>query len=211
MNPNSFVTAHSDLVYNTLVKYHITNPLRIAHFLAQIHHETGGFKHFAENLNYTPAGLLKTFAGRITPAQAQLYGRIATQKANTKAIANLVYGGAWGKINLGNTKTGDGYNYRGRGLLQLTGKANYEAYKKASSWDVVAYPEWVSNLAIGLDVAGWFWSKSNLNRLADADDILGITKKVNGGQKGIKERKQLLAWYKSQNISIDALKKKEVN
>jgi putative chitinase len=209
MNPNSFVTENADLFYKTMVKYNITTPLRIAHFLAQIHHESGGFTHFAENLNYAPVGLLHTFAGRINPAQAQLYGRTATQKANAKAIANLVYGGAWGKINLGNTKEGDGYNYRGRGLLQLTGRANYQAYKTVSGWDVVAYPDWVLNLAIGLDVAGWFWSKGNLNRFADANDIASITKKINGGQKGLAQRKQLFALYQSLNISLDALKKKE--
>jgi putative chitinase len=203
-----FIATNSTLFLNTFVRQGIVTPLRIAHFLTQVHNETGGFVRFRENLNYTPEGLLKTFKGRITTAQANQYGRTGTHKANQEAIANIVYGGSWGKINLGNTQKGDGWKYRGRGLLQLTGRANYEAYKSYSGIDVVANPELVATLRIGLDVAGWFWNKKGINQAADKNDITGVTKKVNGGNIGLSKRTILLQFYKKQNITLDTLKKK---
>ena len=207
MNP--FVLTHANLFLSTLLKYSITTPLRLAHFLAQIHHESGGFTRFSENLNYTPAGLLDTFGGRITRQQANQYGRHNGYIAQQPNIANTVYGGAWGIVNLGNTQKGDGYKFRGRGLIQLTGRANYEAYKKYSGLDVVSNPDLVATLSVGLDVAGWFWLKNNINTLSDRNDIEGITKKINGGQKGLEKRKQYFQLYLSQNISLAYLKKKE--
>jgi putative chitinase len=209
MNP--FILTNSDLFYTVFTKYGIVTPLRMAHFLAQIHNETGGFIRFSENLNYSSAGLLETFPSRITVAEANLYGRNNLHKANAQAIANIVYGGNWGRINLGNIQKGDGYRFRGRGFLQLTGRANYEAYKKYSGLDVVSNPDLVSSLAVGLDVAGWFWSKRGVNGLADKNDIVAVTKKVNGGQIGITKRKQFLAFYLGQNMNIESLKKKPIS
>jgi putative chitinase len=209
MNP--FILTNSDLFFTVLSKYGIVTPLRMAHFLAQIHNETGGFVRFSENLNYSSTGLLETFGSRITLAQANLYGRNNFHRANPEAIANIVYGGTWGRINLGNTQKGDGYKYRGRGFLQLTGRVNYEAYKKYSGLDVVSNPDLVSTLAVGLDVAGWFWSQRGVNPLADKNDIVAVTKKVNGGQIGISKRKQFFAQYLAQNISLEGLKKKSLS
>jgi putative chitinase len=209
MNP--FILKNSDLFYTVFTKYGIVTPLRMAHFLAQIHNETGGFVRFSENLNYSSLGLLETFPSRITVPEANLYGRNNLHKANPEAIANIVYGGNWGRINLGNTQKGDGYKFRGRGFLQLTGRANYEAYKKYSGLDVVSNPDLVATFAVGLDVAGWFWSKRGVNGLADKNDIVAVTKKVNGGQIGISKRKQFLALYVSQNISLENLKKKPIS
>lgn len=205
----SYVIANSGLFRAVFVKYGMITPLRMAHFLAQIHNETGGFTTFSENLNYSVAGLTKTFgSSRITLEQASLYGRTATQKANPIAIANIVYGGAWGKKNLGNTQQGDGYRFRGRGFLQLTGRANYQAYKDYSGVDVITNPDLVATPSIGLDVAGWFWQRAKANALADKNDIIAITKKVNGGQIGLEKRKGFLAYYLGQNLTLELLKKK---
>ena len=100
-----------------MMDYGITAPLDQAMFIAQMGHESGGFTRLVENLNYAAENLVPTFGShRITPQQAAALGRTATQPANQKAIANLVYGGEWGKKNLGNQIAGDGWKYRGRGL-----------------------------------------------------------------------------------------------
>ncbi|WP_165767686.1 glycoside hydrolase family 19 protein [Flavobacterium aquatile] len=181
----------------------MNTPRRIAHFLAQIHEESGGFTRFTENLNYSPQGLIKTFGtNQISVAQANLYGRTAKHKANQEAIANIVYGGNWGKINLGNTQVGDGWRFRGRGLMQLTGRANYQAYKNYSRHDVIANPNLASRPDIAIDIAGWFWSvRFNLNPIADTNNINTITKKINGGLTNLQERVKQLNYY----ITIDTL------
>ncbi|MEN9928309.1 MAG: hypothetical protein RLZZ231_230, partial [Bacteroidota bacterium] len=137
-----FLLSNSTPLLRAFKKYAINTPKRIAHFLAQIHEETGGFVKLSENLNYSPAGLMKTFGtNQISPAQANQYGRMVNRKANQEAIANIVYGGEWGKKNLGNTQVGDGWRFRGRGLIQITGRANYQAYKNYSGFDVVSNPD----------------------------------------------------------------------
>jgi putative chitinase len=179
------------------VKYEINTDLRRAHFLAQIHHESEGLKSLIENLNYSSGGLLRTFSrSRISHYQANLYGRTFNQKANQEMIANIVYGGRFGKYNLGNTEFGDGWKYRGRGPLQCTGKANYQAYMNYSGIDVISNPELMSSIEVGLDFAGYFWSKNRLNKLADKNDIRGITKKINGGSNGLEDRIKLFNEYK---------------
>jgi putative chitinase len=107
--------------------YDITTPQRVAGFLSQIGHESGGLSSLQENLNYSVDAILKLFGRhRISEADARLYGRTATQKANQKALADILYGGEFGRKNLGNTEPGDGSRFIGRGLKQLTGRSNYK-------------------------------------------------------------------------------------
>lgn len=177
------------------LEYRIDTPLRQAHFIAQVGHESNSFNSLRENLNYSVDGLLKTFSrARISEADAKKYGRTDKQPANQEMIANIVYGGDWGLKNLGNSQDGDGWKYRGAGLIQLTGRANFVKANKALNFDLVNRPERVAedNLIAAL-AAGWFWEENGLNILADKDDVLAITKKVNGGTNGLDDRKQRLS------------------
>jgi putative chitinase len=198
-----FLMTNSITFLSIFKKYAINTPRRIAHFLAQVHEESGGYIKFNESLNYTPQGLIKTFGtNQISVAQANLYGRTTKQKANQEAIANIVYGGNWGKVNLGNTQLGDGWRFRGRGLIQLTGRANYQAYKDYSAHDVIANPDLASRPDIAIDIAGWFWSvRFKLNPIADKNNINSITKKINGGLTNLTERVKQLNYY----IAIDTM------
>ncbi|MGC4041988.1 MAG: glycoside hydrolase family 19 protein [Flavobacterium sp.] len=198
-----FLLANSITFLSAFKKYAINTPRRIAHFLAQLHEESGGFSKFTENLNYSPQGLIKTFGtNQISVAQANLYGRTANQKANQQAIANTVYGGIWGKTNLGNIQSGDGWRFRGRGLIQLTGRSNYQAYKNYSGHDVIANPDLATRPDIAIDIAGWFWSvRFKLNPIADKNNINSITEKINGGLTNLDERVKQLNYY----ISIDTM------
>lgn len=177
------------------LQYGIDTPLRQAHFIAQVAHESNGFKSLRENLNYSVDGLLKTFSRqRISEADARKYGRTDSQPANQQMIANTIYGGDWGRKNLGNIAEGDGWKYRGAGLIQLTGRANFTKVNQALNFDLVNRPERVAedNLIAAL-TAGYFWQDNNLNVLADKDDIETITKKINGGLNGLDDRKKRLA------------------
>lgn len=194
-----FILLNLSLFIAIFIKYAITTPLRIVHFLAQTHNETGGFKVFVENLNYSESGLLKTFPSYFTATSAKIYAR------KPAAIANRAYANRMGN---GNEASGDGWKYRGRGIIQLTGKSNYQAYKNYSGVDVVNRPELAARIDIALDIAGWYWKKNNINALADNDDVLAVTKRVNGGTIGLADRKKYLEYYKSQNLTLDSLKKK---
>lgn len=169
----------------------ITTPRREAHFLAQVGHESAGFTVVLENLNYKVEALLAKFSrSRISEADARKYGRIdGKQPANQEGIANCIYGGAWGATNLGNTQPGDGWKFRGRGLMQITGRANYAACGKALGIDLLASPELLEQPATAARAAAWFWTSRGLNALADADDIAGITRKINGGTNGLDDRR----------------------
>lgn len=176
------------------LEYSIDTPLRQAHFIAQVGHESNSFKSLRENLNYSVEGLLKTFSrSRISESDAKRYGRTDKQPADQEMIANIVYGGDWGLKNLGNMQAGDGWKYRGAGLIQLTGRANFVKANKALNFDLVNRPERVAedNLIAAL-AAGWFWEENGLNISADKDDVLAITKKINGGTNGLDDRKQRL-------------------
>lgn len=176
------------------LEYRIDTPLRQAHFIAQVGHESNSFKSLRENLNYSVDGLLKTFSrARISEADAKKYGRKDGQPANQEQIANSAYGGDWGLKNLGNSQAGDGWKFRGAGLIQLTGRANFIKANKALNFDLVNRPERVAedNLIAAL-AAGWFWEENGLNILADKDDVVAITKKINGGTNGLDDRKQRL-------------------
>lgn len=185
-----------------LAKNRITTPLRMAHFIAQLAHECGGFTILRESLNYSPEGLLATFGTtRVSKETAALLGRTSTQRANQIAIANAIYGGAWGKKNLGNELPNDGWTYRGGGMTQLTGRANYRRIGEAIGVDLEATPDLVCDPRYALEVPCVFWSSGGCNELADADDIRAVTKAINGGLIGLEDRK---AWLKKTKSVFNA-------
>lgn len=168
---------------DTASKFNINTPLRLAHFLAQCGHESGGFKVTSENLNYSAKGLMGIFKKYFPTAQlAESYQR------QPQKIANKVYAN---RMDNGSEASGDGFKFRGRGYIQLTGRANYTAFGKAINEDIANNPDLVSG-KYALLSAAWFWSKNGLNTLADngASDqvVTSITKRVNGGTIGLPDR-----------------------
>ena len=171
------------MIPDTAAKFGINTPLRLAHFLAQCGHESGGFRATQENLNYSAKGLNGIFKKYFpTEASAAAYAR------NPQKIANKVYGGRMGN---GLEASGDGYKFRGRGYIQLTGKDNYTAFGKAIGEDICANPDKVAS-TYALLSAAWFFSKNGLHKMADggATDavVTSITKRVNGGTIGLADR-----------------------
>lgn len=173
----------------TCKAFDITTPRRIAGFLSQIGHESAGFTSLTENLNYSVEALLSGFGRhRISESDARKVGRTSYQKANQEGIANLIYGGEWGRKNLGNTEPGDGWRFRGRGLKQLTGRDNYRRCGIALGEDFITDPDRLLQPVNAALSAGWFWESHGLNRLADIGDVKGMTKIINGGDKGLARR-----------------------
>lgn len=176
----------------TMKAYGITNPRRMAGFLSQISHESQQLSRLEENLNYSVDGLLKTFRRhRISEADARRYGRAPGQKADKVAIANLIYGGEFGKKNLGNIHPGDGALFIGRGLKQLTGRSNYTRCGMAIGEDLAGKPERLLMPVNAALSAGWYWDVNHLNEVADRGDIRTLTRVINGGANGLKERTAL--------------------
>ena len=171
-----------------LAEHGIDTPLRVAHFLAQVLHESGKMKFVKENLNYSPKGLLSTFSKYFTTAQAAAYAR-KPEKIGSRVYAN--------RMGNGPEASGEGYRYRGRGLIQLTGKSNYRKFSKWIGDDVVSNPERVATkYAVHSAVFYWMtrsYKGSPLNALADRDDVFLLTKAINGGTNGLDDRKDLLA------------------
>lgn len=168
---------------DTAAKFQINTPLRLAHFLAQCGHESGGFRATQENLNYSAKGLNGIFKKYFpTEAAAKAYER---QPAK---IASKVYGGRMGN---GPESTQEGYKFRGRGYIQLTGKENYTAFGKAINEDILSNPDKVAS-SYALLSAAWFFNKNGLHKMADggATDavVTSITKRVNGGTIGLPDR-----------------------
>lgn len=196
--------------YKSLLnKNGINTPLRLAHFFAQADHESN-LKPKLENLNYSVQGLLDNFGThRISNTQAYDFGRSANHPANQQAIANIIYGGDWGKVNLGNTQLGDGWKFRGRGIFQITGRSNYQQltnWAKSKGFDVnyIDNPDLLLNESDSIIAAVWYWNVKGINNFADQDDILSVSKIVNLGNakskgipKGLEERKQKLKDYKT--------------
>ena len=165
----------------------INTPLRLSHFMAQIEHESG-LKPISENLNYSSKGLYKTFKKYFTnPIIANKYAK------QPEKIANRVYANRMGN---GNEVSGEGWKYRGRGFIQITGKENYFRLANDTDLDCFKNPDLLLEEANAMVSALWFWNLKGLNALADKDDIIGITKNINGGLNGIKHRKELLEKYK---------------
>jgi putative chitinase len=168
---------------DTITKFELNTPLRLAHFLAQAGHESGGFKLVKENLNYGAKGLRGIF-GKYFPTdeKALLYER------KPEKIANLVYGGRMGN---GPETSGDGFKYCGRGYIQLTGKDNYKAFDTVVAENITENPDLVAT-KYPLLSAAWFFHKNSLHKIADkgATDtvVTEVTKRVNGGNIGLADR-----------------------
>jgi len=167
---------------NTVAEYYemFENPRRVAGFLAQIAHESGGFNAVVENLNYSAKGLMGTFKKYFpTEELAKQYER------KPEKIANRVYAN---RMSNGDEASGDGYRFCGRGLIQLTGRANYTKFAEdlgISLEETVAYLE---TPAGAVSSAGWFWDNNNLNSICDKDDFVLLTKRINGGTIGLEDR-----------------------
>ena len=164
----------------------IDERLELAHFLAQCHHESGGFKKVVENMNYSSTRLLQVFPKYFNEENAQMFA------SNPQRIANKVYGG-----RMGNVKPNDGWDFRGRGYFHLTGRANYELFEKETGLKVVDNPSLVATL-YPMESAAWFWRRNKIHELCvDATDktVALVTRKVQGGRLGLKERKELTHKY----------------
>jgi putative chitinase len=172
---------------DTAAKFKIDNPLKLAHFLAQCGHESGGFKVVNENLNYSSDGLKKIFPKYFPGTLSESYAR------QPEKIASRVYGGRMGN---GVEETKEGFKFRGRGYIQLTGKDNYTAFGKAINEDVVSNPDLVST-KYPLLSAAWFFSKNCLSKCVDESDaaVTSVTKCVNGGTIGLEDRKKHFKEY----------------
>jgi putative chitinase len=164
-------------------KFEINTDLRLCHFLSQCAHESGGFKHTVENLNYSAKGLLTTFGKYFKqPGLAEAYAR------KPEKIASRVYGSRMGN---GEESTGDGWKYRGRGYIQLTGKNNYTRFDSFVDDDIIKNPDLVAT-KYPLLSAAWFFGTNGLNKIADKgatdDTVKSVTKRVNGGFNGLNDR-----------------------
>lgn len=168
----------------------IDTPERTAHFLAQCAHESANFTRFTENLNYSADGLASTWPNRFRDVNGKPSAKALALHRKPELIANAVYAN---RIGNGDEASGDGWRYRGRGMIQLTGRANYlEASQEIYSDDRLVHdPDEVLKPDTSALVAAWFWSKNNLNDLADKGDVRGITKRINGGYNGLAHREEL--------------------
>lgn len=162
-----------------LAQWEITTPDRAAMFLAQCAHESGGFRHLVENLNYTAAQLLRTWPNRFTEDDA------AAMALQPERIAERAYGGRMGNAAEGG---GDGWRFRGRGIIQLTGRENYRLAGQALGIDATGDPDLLADPATAAQAAGWFWRTNGCNALADAGDYEGVTRRINGGLNGWEDR-----------------------
>ena len=169
-----------DALNATFNRFGINTPKQQAAFIGQCGHECGNFRILEENLNYKAATLMKLWAKRFPSLE------IASQYAgNPKKIANMVYASRMGNRD---EQSGDGYRFRGRGCIQLTGSANYFHAGQALGIDFMSDPDQVATPKFAALTAGWFWSTHNCNALAEAADWTGLTKKINGGTIGLDER-----------------------
>jgi putative chitinase len=175
-NPN--LDGWYEALSNVLPEYEIDSPQRVAAFIAQCTHESGGFKRLKENLNYKWESLRKVFPKYFpTDELAQEYAHKQEQ------IANRVYGGRMGN---GDESSGDGFRYCGRGLIQLTGRNNYTKFAESIGVTVEEVPALLETFEGAVKSACWFWQTNKLNQYADAGDILTMTKRINGG--GLEDR-----------------------
>lgn len=170
----------------TLAEFGLNTPARAAMFLAQVLHESAMLTHLEENLHYHGDTLLKVFPSHFK-GQADA-GAIAA--AGPQAVANRIYASRMGN---GDEASGDGWHYRGRGLIQLTGRDNYSAAAKALALDLIATPDQLADATAAARSAGWFWREHGCNALADAGNLEGVTRAINGGVIGLADRQALLA------------------
>lgn len=171
----------------TFTEFGITSPVEQAMFIAQVGHESAGFTATAESFNYSVASLQSTFGKRLTMEQCKMLGRqrgeTAVPQNRQAAIANLVYG-----RRLGNKGPGDGWKYRGRGLIQVTGLDNYRACSAGVKTDLLLVPDLLENDEYAMRSAGWFWKSRNCGKYAG--DVERVTLLINGGKNGLADRQE---------------------
>ncbi len=180
---NPYLEHWYDALSEILPEYEINTPQRVAAFLAQCAHESGGFRALKENLNYKAPTLRKVF-GKYFPDDA-IANQYASLPNKQEAIANRVYANRMGN---GDEASGDGFRYCGRGLIQLTGKDNYTWFAASLEIPVEEAAEYLQTFEGAVQSACWFWETNNLNVQADAGDIKLMTKKINGGFIGLEDR-----------------------
>jgi putative chitinase len=178
----SIIDSFLDPLNKTLEHFEINSTNRVAMFLAQVGHESGGLINIKENLNYKAQGLMNTFPKYFRDVDPEDYAH------NPEKIANRVYANRMGN---GSEESGDGYKFCGRGLIQLTGRDNYTRFANDMGMDVDSAVQYLETPEGAAMSAGWFWSKNGLNALADEGDIIHCTKKINGGTIGLQERTEL--------------------
>jgi putative chitinase len=178
---NPYIDQWHDAMSRALPDYDINTPKRVAAFLAQCMHESGGFVFLKENLNYRAESLMRVWP-RYFPSID-----IARQYANNQEkIANRAYAGRMGN---GPEESGDGWKFCGRGLIQLTGRNNYQAFADSIETSIDDIPAYLATFEGAVQSACWFWENNNLNQFADSGDILTMTKRINGGTLGLEDRK----------------------
>ena len=179
---NQYIDHWYEALCEILPDYDIDTPQRIAAFLAQCAHESGGFTAIKENLNYRPASLVALFKKYFDLDTATHYCALPNKQ---EAIANRIYANRMGNCD---EASGDGYRYCGRGLIQLTGKDNYTRYAQSLEISVEEASEHLTTFEGCVQSACWFWEANNLNQWADKGDILMLTKRINGGTIGLEDR-----------------------
>lgn len=184
---NKDVDAWYEALCDILPKYGVTTERRVAHFLSQCAHESGNFKRLEENLNYSAKALRAVFGryfGDAPKRDADEYHR------QPEMIANYVYMDEFRKYKMGNVNEGDGWLFRGRGLKQLTGRDNYTRFGDSIGISAEEAAEYVATPKGAVESACWFWDANNLNDIADTDNVVKMTKKINGGKIGLEDRQQ---------------------
>ena len=179
---NPYVEQWHNALIQLLPDYEINTPARIAAFMAQCAHESGGFLFLKENLNYRPESLVKIFGKYFDLPTAQAY---CARPNKQEAIANRIYANRMGN---GDEASGDGYKFCGRGLIQLTGRTNYTWFAASLQITPEEAEEYLQTFEGAAQSACWFWETNNLNRFADSGDIKGLTKAINGGYIGLDDR-----------------------
>lgn len=185
---NKDVDSWYEALIKILPKYGITTKRRVAHFISQCAHESGEFRNLEENLNYSESALLRVFGRYFGPGKrnAKEYAR------KPEKIANYVYMDEYRSKRgaLGNVQPGDGWRFRGRGIKQLTGRNNYTNFGKSVGLSAEEAAEYVATPKGAIESACWFWDTNNLNRIADTDDVVTMTKRINGGDIGLADRQR---------------------
>lgn len=180
IDKNPYLDNWYEALHQILPVYDINTPHRVAAFVAQCAHESGGFKWLKENLNYRAESLLRTFPRHFKDInEARQYER------KPEMIANRVYANRMGNSD---EASGDGFRYLGRGLIQLTGKNNYTLFAASIDTPLEEIPEYLQTFEGAVQSACWFWDQNNLNQWADKGDILTLTKRINGGTIGLEDR-----------------------
>jgi putative chitinase len=183
-NPN--VDAWYSALMEVLPKYGINTPRRVAHFVSQCAHESNNFRSLEENLNYSADALARVF-----PRYFGAGKRDATAYArNPEKIANYVYMDEFRTAKMGNVNPGDGWRFRGRGLKQLTGRDNYTRFGKSVGMTAEQAADYVATEKGAIESAAWFWDTNKLNTIADTDDVVLMTRRINGGNIGLEDRQQ---------------------